>query len=129
MPYFGTVPNKAWPWLSEKNYPDPCALEVGNAAQTLASLLRAQTAKGEQGALSLECSPLRHTVIIVVRTHYGDELIRIVRIAIMLEYIQPPSSINSYHRGGDHLCLPLSNIVYPGAVAYVFFEDYWADVP
>jgi hypothetical protein len=122
MPYFGTVPNKAWPWLSEKNYPDPGALEVGNAAQTLASLLRAQTAKGEQGALSLECSPLRHSVIVVVRAHYGGELIRIGGIRDTAEIHSTSSWMNSYHRGSDHLCLPLSNIVYSGAAACVFLK-------
>src|ERR1700722_4811675 len=75
MPDLGTVPNEAWPRLGEKNYPDPRALEVGNAAQALASLLRVQTAKGEKGASSLERSSLRYNVVVIVRAHHGGALI------------------------------------------------------
>ena len=101
MPDFGTVPNEAWPRLGEKNYPNPSALEVGNAAQTLASLLRDQMAKGEQGASSLKRSSLCYDVVVIVRANHGGEMIGVAGIcdsAGIHSNLRPPMSFSPSRR-------------------------------
>jgi hypothetical protein len=129
MPNVGTVPNEAGPRLGEKNYPDPSALEVGNAAQTLASLLRDQMTMDEQGASSLKRSSLRYDAVVIVRVHHGGELIGVagIRDSSGIHSNLLSSSMNSYLPGNDDFCPPPTFVQRWGrwGRSVLYFGDYF----